>query len=383
VSGSGLRISILGSTGSIGRQCLEVVESHPDRFRIVGLSSQRNLDLLREQARRFRPRLVAIGTPKGRESSRIAGARVASGPEALIELATLSHADIVVNALMGAAGLPPTLAAIRAGKRLALANKETLVIAGEIVVREARRKGITILPIDSEHSALHQCLAGRRRREIRRLVLTASGGSVRRVRRTRLGAVTVAQALNHPTWKMGRKITIDSATLMNKGLEVIEAHWLFGFPPAEIDVVIHPQSIVHSLVELIDGSLLAQLSCPDMRLPIQYALTYPERLPSLVPPLNLAVLGRLDFQAVDARRFPCLRLAYEALEAGGTMPAVLNAANEVSVQAFLEERIGFARIPEVIAEAMERHRTRSRPSLDEILEADARARREAFRLCRT
>jgi 1-deoxy-D-xylulose-5-phosphate reductoisomerase len=371
-------ITLLGSTGSIGVSTLDVIAAHPDRFEVVGLSASRNGDRLLEQIARFRPRHVALlDEAQAERLAKLPEARETTlhvGPQGLLEMVQAERVDVCVNALVGAAGLLPTLAALSRCRRLALANKETLVAAGEIVSREAREHGVEILPIDSEHSALHQCLDGRNPDEIERIVLTASGGPFRTFTASALGAVTVEDALRHPTWRMGEKITVDSATLFNKGIEVIEARWLFDLPATSIDVLVHPESIVHSLVEFVDGSVLAQLGAPDMRVPIQYALTYPERLPAPWPRLDLAKAGALHFEPPDPTRFPCLRMAYEALADGGTMPAVLNAANEVAVNAFLGEAIPFGRIPEIIESVMSRHELVAAPALDEILAADRWAR---------
>ncbi len=378
------RLLLLGSTGSIGVSTLDVVASLGDRFEVVGLSAGKNVDLLREQARRVRPRRVAIldaaGAAAAAADPAFAGVAVHAGPDGLLEMIRAESVDVCVNALLGAAGLVPTVEALRRCRRLAIANKEALVAAGEVVTREAAARGVEILPIDSEHSALHQCLAGRPAADVARVLLTASGGPFRAHDPAALANVTVAEALRHPTWRMGEKITIDSATLVNKGLEVIEAHWLFGLPAASVQVLIHPESIVHTLVEFVDGSVLAQLGAPDMRLPIQYALTYPERLPSAWPRLDLARVGALRFEPPDARRFPCLGLAYAALAAGGTAPAALNAANEVAVEGFLREAIPFGRIPEVIETVLARHAPRPADRLDAVLEADRWARETAASL---
>jgi 1-deoxy-D-xylulose-5-phosphate reductoisomerase len=352
------RLAILGSTGSIGRSALEVVEAHPGRLSVVALVAGENAALLAEQVRRHRPSLVGVATPAVLDElrRRVPASEcpeTAVGAEALIAAATRADVDIVLCASSGTAGLEAALAAIDAGKTLALANKEVLVMAGALMVDAARRRGVSILPVDSEHNAIHQCLHGRSTSEVRRLILTASGGPFRQLDRAALAAVTPDDALRHPTWRMGRKITIDSATLMNKGLEVIEAHWLFGMPAGAIDVVVHPQSVVHSMVEFCDGSIIAQLGTPDMRLPIQYALSYPERWTALAAPLDVARLGALEFGPPDLDRFPCLRLAYAALEHGGVWPAVLNAANEVAVEAFLSGRVPFGSIPSVIEQALE------------------------------
>jgi 1-deoxy-D-xylulose-5-phosphate reductoisomerase len=363
------RLAILGSTGSIGRQTLEVARAFPQRFEVVALASGRNLTLLKSQVREFKPRLVS--TEVGIEGERIPKARQVH----IEEIASHPDVDLVVIATAGKAGLAPTLAAIRAGKMVALANKEVLVMAGEIVSAEARKHGVEILPIDSEHSAIWQCLRGEERKEIGRIVLTASGGPFRLRSQVELAGVTPEDALRHPTWQMGTKVTIDSATLMNKGMEVIEAHWLFGVAYSQIEVVIHPQSIIHSMVEYVDGSIKAQLSPPDMRLPIQYALTYPERWGG---PFRRAVdfskLGSLTFEAVDLQRFPCLRIARDAAEKGGTYPAVLCAADEVAVELFLRKKINFPDIPKIVEKTLERHDGVESPSLGDILAADAWAR---------
>ena len=365
-----VRIAILGSTGSIGRQALEVVRSLGNRFEVVGLGAGKNLSLLTDQVREFKPRLVSSEAgqlPLGDYQSL-----------SLEELASHPEVDLVVVATSGKAGLTPTLAAIRAGKRIALANKEVLVMAGEIIVNEARQHNVEIFPIDSEHSALWQCLQGEERGKVARLILTASGGPFRNHPLEQLARVTPEEALQHPTWQMGEKVTIDSATLMNKGMEVIEARWLFDMPFENIQVLIHPQSIVHSLVEFVDGSVKAQLSIPDMRLPIQYALSYPERLAiQQFSRIDWGKLGSLTFERPDFNRFPCLKLAVEAGKKGGTYPAVLCAADEVAVKLFLSHRIGFLDISRVVEETLERHQGISHPSLEEILTADGWAREQA------
>lgn len=372
------RLSILGSTGSIGTRTLEVVEAHPDHFQIAALAAQQNLDLLELQVRRHAPRVVSVGSEaSARELRRRLGGNrteVSWGKAGLQGAAADSGADLVVSAIVGGAGLPPTAAAVEAGKHVALANKESLVMAGEILTAEARRRGVRILPVDSEHSAIFQCLAQNQPTEVRRIVLTASGGPFRARPGATFAAITPEEALRHPTWSMGKKISIDSATLMNKGFEVIEAHWFFGLPVGQVDVVIHPQSIVHSLVEYVDGSLLAQLGVPDMRIPIQYALTYPERRENGVPRLRLEEMASLTFEAVDREKFPCLDLAYEAAAAGGSSPTVLNAANEVAVQRFLDRRIGFDEIPTVIRKALDAHPGRPVRSVEEVLEVDREVR---------
>ena len=357
------RVAILGSTGSIGRSALAVIEAHPDRLCVAGLAAGRNAAMVVEQVRRFGPRAVSMGSEPALAEVRgalspAARDRVgvfAHGTHGLAEVATQPDVDIVLCASSGTAALEAVLAAIEAGKTIALANKEVLVMAGGLVTAAARRHGVALFPVDSEHNAIHQCLHQRRPEEIRRLILTASGGPFRQWPPHTLDAVTPEDALSHPTWKMGRKITIDSATLMNKGLEVIEAHWLFGVGGDRIDVVIHPQSVVHSLVELIDGSIIAQLGVTDMRLPIQYAFSYPDRWDGGLPALDLARCRTLEFHLPDHERFPCLGLAYRALSAGRSFPVVLNAANEVAVASFLEGRLRFTGMPAVIAEVMEAH----------------------------
>ena len=374
-------IALLGSTGSIGEQTLDVVTAFPERYRVTALAAGRNLDKLAEQVRRFRPELVAVAEPAGAQALRSklgdVATEIVSGPEGLEAVAT-HEAELVVSALVGAVGLAPTLAAIRAGRHIALANKEVMVTAGALVLREVKAAGVELLPVDSEHSAIFQCLAGQRLEDVHKITLTASGGPFRTWETARIAQATVKEALNHPNWDMGPKITIDSATLMNKGLEVIEARWLFDVPPEDIDVVVHPQSIVHSLVEFADGSVLAQLGLPDMRVPIAVALAHPERLPLELPRLDLAALGRLDFEAPDRKRFPCLDLAFAALGGDEAAPAVLNAANEVSVAAFLEERIPFPAIAAVNGAVLEAHFARAGAGelrdLADVTEADAWAR---------
>jgi 1-deoxy-D-xylulose-5-phosphate reductoisomerase len=375
-------ISILGSTGSIGVSTLDVVASHPEEFAIIALAAGRNVSLLKEQIDRFRPRLAVVADEEdARTLRRLLGptspTAVFSGQEGYREAAASGNADMVVSAMVGAAGLLPTLDAIDAGRDIALANKETLVMAGGIVLQKAKAKGVHIIPVDSEHSAVFQCIQGNRREDIRRIILTASGGPFLDCSREELSAVTPAQALRHPNWSMGKKVTIDSATMMNKGLEVIEAGWLFGIPVSAIDVLIHPRSIVHSLVEYRDGTLIAQLGAPDMRIPIAYALSYPRRLPRRSPLLDLSQIGSLEFFKPDAERFPALKIAYAAAEKGGTQPAVMNAANECAVAAFIEGKIGFTDICRVSERVLECHRVRVNPGIEHILAADRRAREEA------
>ncbi len=373
-------VVLLGSTGSIGTSTLKVVADLPDRLRVVGLAAGRNAGPLLDQIRRFQPEAVCLSDPAAAaELARAVGSRpaVLAGPEGLVRLATLPAADIVLIAIVGTAGLQPALAAIRAGKDLAVASKEILVLAGEIVMAEARRHGVRVLPVDSEHSAIFQCLDGRPAASVRRLWLTASGGPFRQTPKSEFAAITVERALAHPSWVMGRKITIDSATLFNKGLEMIEARWLFDVEMARVGVLVHPQSVVHSMVEFVDGSLLAQLSTPDMCLPIQCALTYPERVPSARVQTDFTRIGQLTFEAPDEDRFPALRLARRAGTVGGTLPAVLNAANEVAVEAFCARRINFPAITETVARVMDRHQVVEHPTLEQLLEADAWARAAA------
>ena len=370
------RVAILGSTGSIGTSALSVIDAYPDRLRVVGLAAGRSTEALSAQIQRYRPAIAAIGdaTAVAVLAPASAETRVVGGAEGLIEVATHPDVDILLCASSGTTALEAVLAAIDAGKTIALANKEVLVMAGELVTAAARARGIALLPVDSEHNAIHQCLHGRGAAEIRKLVLTASGGPFRAWPADRLVTARPEDALRHPTWQMGRKITIDSATLMNKGLEVIEAHWLFGVPADRIEVVVHPQSIVHSMVELTDGSTIAQLGVTDMRLPIQYAFSYPERWGALLPPLDLTRCGVLEFHAPDIERFPCLRLAYDALRAGGTMPVALNAANEVAVEAFLAGRLPFPAIAYVIDRTLSAHDVQRTDSLAGVREADRWAR---------
>lgn len=384
------RLAVLGSTGSVGEQTLEVAAAFPERFAVVALAAGRRVEKLAEQVRRFRPSLVSVGDPEAaralRETLGADAPEIAVGAAGLDAVASCD-ADLVVSALVGAVGLAPTLAAIRAGHDVALANKEVLVMAGALVLREARAAGVRMLPVDSEHSAIFQVLAGQRREDLRRVVLTASGGPFRTWSAERIAAATIAEALAHPNWSMGPKISIDSATLMNKGLEVIEARWLFDAPPEQIDVVVHPQSIVHSWIEMCDGSVLAQLGVPDMRGPIAVALAWPGRLPLLDAPgrplasLDLSAAGRLDFEAPDTRRFPCLDLAFAALRGDEVAPAVLNAANEVAVAAFLAGQISFAEIAATNAGVLDAHFSARRPGalrdLRDAVDADDWARARA------
>lgn len=370
-------IAILGSTGSIGRSSLEVIEHFPTEFNVTYLTANKNIELLLKQVSKFHPRGVGVldlNTAAAFGKMVNGAIEVFAGEEGLLQIVTREDVDVVVSSLVGFAGLKPTVKAIQHGKHIALANKETLVAAGEIVINLVRRHGVNLLPIDSEHSAILQCLVGEDRANIARLILTASGGPFLNKERSEFGDIVVAEALNHPNWKMGDKITIDSATLMNKGLEVIEAHWLFGLPPEKIEVVIHPQSIIHSMVEFIDGSVKAQLGVPDMKIPIQYALLYPNRAPSDYQRIDFATLHALTFCQPDLEKFECLALAFRALKMGGTAPAVLNAANEVAVERFLQGRIRFSDIPVLIRETLEQHNTKQHPTLEEIIEVDRATR---------
>jgi len=378
------KLSILGSTGSIGKSTLDVVARHPDRFEVVGLAEGHDVELLAAQVEQFRPKVVSVRDAESanrlKGSLREARPEIIFGIEGACQVAELSDAQLVVSAIVGAAGLRPTLRAIEARKNVALANKETMVVAGEIVSAAAARMGVQILPVDSEHAAIHQSLAGHRREDVTALHLTASGGPFLRASEAQIRAATPEQAMAHPRWNMGAKITIDSATLMNKGLEVIEACWLFGMPADKIRVIVHPQSIVHSLVEYRDGCVMAQLGMPDMRAPIAYAISWPERVESGCPRLDLASVANLTFEEPDIDRFPCLALAYEALQEGDSMPAVLNAANEVAVDAFLKRRIGFMDIARVVEETMDAHEKGKASTLEEVLEADAWAREHAGKI---
>jgi 1-deoxy-D-xylulose-5-phosphate reductoisomerase len=374
-------LSILGSTGSIGTNTLRVVEAFPDRLRVAGLAGGRNVERLAAQVARHRPRVVSVADEQALERLGrlvdLADVRAVCGEAGMVEVSTHRETDMVVAAAVGALGLVPTYRALEAGRDVALANKETLVMAGELMLAAARRSGARVLPIDSEHCALHQCLGGRPADEVRRLLLTASGGPFRTRARETFRAITREEALAHPTWSMGPKITIDSATLMNKGLEVIEAHWLFSLPPARIEILIHPQSVAHSMVELIDGTVLAQLAITDMRVPIQYALSWPQIWEAAVPGMDFSRGLRLDFEPPDPERFPCLALAYRALAAGGSAPAALNAANEVAVAAFLDGRAPFTAIPETIREVLESESPVPLSRLEDVLAADTRARARA------
>ncbi|HKO63072.1 MAG TPA: 1-deoxy-D-xylulose-5-phosphate reductoisomerase [Pyrinomonadaceae bacterium] len=375
-------VAILGSTGSIGTNTLRVVESlGSDHFRVVALGAGNNVSLLAEQIAKHLPELVSVENEQAAHDLRAALferdidlPRIIAGEAGLVEVATHPQAECVVSATVGAVGFVPTLRAIEAGKRVALANKETLVMAGELMTSAARASGAELLPVDSEHNALHQCLRGEERTEVRRIILTASGGPFRTKTSTQMRESTVSEALRHPTWNMGAKITIDSATLMNKGLEVIEAHWLFGFNADQIGIVVHPESVVHSMIELVDGSVIAQMGVTDMRHAIQYALTYPQRHSCDLPPLDLTSLSGLHFEPPDIDRFPCIALAYRALRTGGTLPAAMNAANEEAVQAFIDQRICLTDIPRIIEAVMDAHNVQPVSDLPTVLEADASAR---------
>ncbi|HUL21844.1 MAG TPA: 1-deoxy-D-xylulose-5-phosphate reductoisomerase [Thermodesulfobacteriota bacterium] len=385
------RLSILGSTGSIGVNTLQIVSQFPERFEVISLSAGRNTQLLKQQILQFRPKIVSVlnrelAETLRRELSHIP-VQIVHGVEGLIQVATHPEIDQVVSAIVGAVGLIPTLSAIKTGKPIALANKETLVMAGKIVMEEAKKNQVQILPVDSEHSAIFQALLGHRKEDIHRLILTASGGPFLNLPASRLHEVTVKEALNHPRWEMGKKITIDSASLMNKGLEVIEAHWLFNISIEKIVILIHPQSVVHSMVEYVDGSMVAQMGIADMKIPISYALSFPERLPLNLPHLDLSRNGALNFSEPDLDRFPCLKLAYQAIRTGETLPAVLNAANEIAVNAFLEGSLKFTDIPLFVQRVMDEHEVKTVHTVEDILKADhwARERSKAVlergRLC--
>jgi 1-deoxy-D-xylulose-5-phosphate reductoisomerase len=377
-------VAVLGSTGSIGRQALDVIEQLPDRFEVVALAAGSDAATLAAQVRRHRPRLAALRDAAGRTVVEAAGretrCEVIAGPDAALSVAAHPDADVVLAAIVGAAGLQPTWEALRRGRVVALANKESLVLAGALLQETLAAHGGRVVPVDSEHSAVHQCLRGERIEEVSRLILTASGGPFRKRPLETLDAVQPEEALRHPIWDMGRKISIDSATLMNKGLEVIEAHWLFGLPQDRIEVILHPQGVVHSMVEMVDGSILAQMGVADMRLPILYALSYPDRAASHVPRFDFKTARTLEFEPVDHRRFPCLALARQALAASGSAPVALNAANEVAVEAFLLERLPFTGIARLVAKVLERHTVVPLASLEDVLENDRTARRAAKEL---
>ncbi|MFJ9499401.1 1-deoxy-D-xylulose-5-phosphate reductoisomerase [Brevibacillus centrosporus] len=373
------QIALLGSTGSVGTSTLDVVEQHPGKFSVVAMAAGTNVDLLARQVKRFQPELVSVAHAEAAAAlaERLGGSampEIVYGAEGLEQVARHESANFVMTAVVGSVGVSPTLAAIEAGKTIGLANKETLVSAGPIVMKAAKEKGVTIIPVDSEHSAVYQCLQGERREDVSRIILTASGGSFRHVSRQELENVTVAEALAHPNWSMGAKITIDSATMMNKGFEVIEAHWLFDLPYEQIDTILHYESIIHSMVEYKDRAVMAQLGTPDMRVPIQYALSYPERMNLDSEPLDLVKLGTLHFAAMDFERYPLLQLAYDCGKAGGTHPAVLNAANEVAVDLFLKGAIRFLEIETIVRKTCEAHQGVNHPTLEEIFAADRWAR---------
>ena len=370
-------IAILGSTGSIGRNCLSVIHNLTDRFSIAYLTTNTNIELLQNQIAHFHPRgVVVLDEMKAAALQSEVGdtVEVLAGREGLMEIVRRDDVDLVINSIVGFAGLKPTIEAIKHRKHIALANKETLVVAGELVTSLVKEYGVNLVPIDSEHSAILQCLVGEDRNSVSRIILTASGGPLLNTPKDAFASITVEQALNHPNWKMGNKITIDSATLMNKGLEVIEAHWLFGIPTDRIDVVIHPQSIIHSMVEFVDGSIKAQLGVPDMKLPIQYALTYPERCPMSISRVDFPKLQSMTFFTPDRNKFRCLQLAYDAMALGGTAPAIMNAANEVAVQAFLEKKITFCRIPELIEQALAKQKNHVSPDLEHTFQSDHNTR---------
>ena len=375
------KLAILGSTGSIGVSTLDIIERFRERYEVVALTAGRNIQLLKEQILKFHPRMVSVLSEdlSGRlkEELGTTDTEILHGTEGAKRVASVPEVDMVVSAIVGAEGLIPTLSAIKCGKNIALANKETLVMAGKIVMEQANANGSIILPIDSEHSAIFQSLQGHQRDDVQRIILTASGGAFLKYSYEELETVTVQEALNHPNWQMGKKVTIDSASLMNKGLEVIEARWLFNIPPERIDVHIHPQSIIHSMVEYIDGSIIAQMGLPDMRVPISYALAYPERLQTGLSPLNFIDVGQLTFEIPDEKKFPALRLAYRAIKDGETMPAVLNAANEIAVDAFLQNRIPFTKIPTLIEETMNCYKAKELNTLEDVLEANLWARNKA------
>ena len=374
-------VVVLGSTGSVGKNALEVLSGFPDQFRLFGISTNINIGLLEEQIRSFKPKMaVVMDRENFQRFPRKHDTEILSGMDGLKAICSHPRVDLVINALVGSVGLFPSLVALESGKTLATANKESLVMAGELLIRKAKEKGTEILPIDSEHSAIKQCLLSGKKEEVKRIILTASGGPFWGKSEEELSDITVEEALSHPTWEMGKKITVDSASLMNKGLEVIEAHWLFDIPPDRIKVVIHPQSIVHSMVEFVDGSIIAQMSLPDMKLPLQYALFYPQRVYSSNSSLDLTQTRQLTFFEPDFNKFPCLKLAYDALKMGGTAPAILSSANEVAVGAFLSGRIKFPDIWSLLEKVLSRHRVKLNPNLDDILKADSWGRKTAEEL---
>ncbi|HAR49762.1 1-deoxy-D-xylulose 5-phosphate reductoisomerase [Smithella sp. SCADC] len=379
------KITILGSTGSIGCSALDVIGKNPERFQVVALAAGKNIALLKKQIEKFKPKVVAVSAKESALQLRDSlttkdKVKIFYDQEGLKEIASFPSADVVISAISGSAGLIPAIAAIEAGKDIALANKETMVMAGEIVTGRAIKKRVKIIPVDSEHSAIFQCLEGQKSKNLRRIILTASGGPFLNFTGNELKKVSLSQTLRHPNWKMGKKVTIDSASMMNKGLEVIEAKWFFNVDFSHIDVLIHPQSIVHSMVEFVDGAFLAQMGIPDMKVPIAYALTYPERIINDLPSLNLVKTGNLEFRNPDIKKFPCLSLAYAAGRCGGTAPVVLNAADEVAVSAFMEKKIRFIDLPKIIETVLGLHNSINNPSLDDILQADLWARRETSKI---
>ncbi|WP_139488951.1 1-deoxy-D-xylulose-5-phosphate reductoisomerase [Brevibacillus dissolubilis] len=377
------RIALLGSTGSIGTSTLEVVRQHPEDYQVVSMAAGANIDLLVAQVNEFQPELVSVATEAAAKELKVRldgnqwRGEIVYGEEGLLAAASHPSANFVMTAIVGSVGVAPTLAAIEAGKTIGLANKETLVSAGHIVMEAAKKNNVAIIPVDSEHSAIFQCMQGERREDVSKIILTASGGSFRHLTREQLANVTVQDALAHPNWSMGAKITIDSATMMNKGLEVLEAHWLFQMPYEQIECILHHESIIHSMVEYKDRAVMAQLGTPDMKVPIQYALSYPARLPLATEPLDLVKFGTLNFRKMDFERYPMLQLAYECGRAGGTLPTVMNAANEIAVSRFLRGEISFIEIENVVHSVCDKHHIRTNPTLAEIIEADAWARREA------
>ena len=375
-------IAVLGATGSIGRNTLEIVKSFPDKFKVIAISGKTNISLLEKQINQFHPKFVVVMDEKTRNQLRHSVSdkkvKIEYGCESLIKISTLDEVDIVVSAITGITGLIPTLEAIKKGKHIAIAAKELLVAAGEIMLKEVKKHRVKFVPVDSEHNAIFQCLEGRDKKDIKRIILTASGGPF--YKEKNLHDISPERALAHPVWKMGEKISIDSATLMNKGLEVIEAHWLFGIDISKIEIIVHPECIVHSMVEFIDGSILALLGIPDMKMPIQYALTYPERMSTQLEPLDLTKISRLHFLVPNFDKFPCLKLAYEAGTIGGTMPAVLNSANDIAVNLFLKKKIKFLNIPKIIEKVMNKHDVIQNPHINHILASDAWARKAAYEI---
>ncbi|HZK12847.1 MAG TPA: 1-deoxy-D-xylulose-5-phosphate reductoisomerase [Atribacterota bacterium] len=382
------KIVILGSTGSIGQQTLEVIQKHTNEFEVVGLSGWENTRLLKEQIRFFKPKIVVVKNGDvakrlKREINNLNNVKILWGTDGLIEISILEEVDVTVIAITGIASLIPTFEAVKKGKKVALASKEAMVVAGELLIKEAKSSNAKIIPIDSEHSAILQCLKNEQKDSVEKIILTASGGALYNFTETALKNVSVEDALNHPTWKMGNKVTIDSATLMNKGLEVIEAKWFFNIPANKIEIVIHPQSYVHSMVQFIDGTIIAQIGEHDMKIPIQYALFYPNRMSNNFSRLELTKIGQLTFKKPNFNKFPCINLAYHALETGGTMPAVLNGANEIAVNAFLNSKISFSAIPQIIQNTMKEHKPKYNPNINDILDADYWARERALNFCIT